>query len=101
MIKLPMNYKFEYDHTRLSLPLLHRTGVRSTKQLEEVIEWGHSICMESKNFDFPLYRFIGLTFGCLGLEIAVTFDQKGRFVPLDVQISEREEFIMLMINNLK
>jgi len=96
-----MKYKFEYDHTRLSLPMLHKSGVRFTKQLEEVIEWESSICLESKDFDFPLYRFVGLTSGCLGLEIAVTFDQKGRFVPLDAKISERDEFIMLMIKNQK
>ena len=87
-----MNFKFEYDHSKLSAVKLRKSGIRSLGELEEVIEWESSICTESTDFSFPLYRFVGLTKGCLGLEIAVSLDEVGRFITLDAIISDRNEF---------
>jgi len=33
-----MQLKITYDHSHMSMPVLHEAGIRSTKELEEVIE---------------------------------------------------------------
>jgi hypothetical protein len=91
-----MEYNFEYNHSRLSLVQLQKSGIRSIRQLEEVIEWEHAVCIEYTGYGYPLYRFVGLTMGCLGLEVAVTIDEAGKFITLDAMIAEREEFHQTM-----
>lgn len=88
-----MSFKFTYDHSHLSMPVLHEAGIRSTKELEEVIE-DMSVCEVNESlFDFPIYIFTGLTSKCRGLKIAVTFDHEGKYVTLDAQIADPKELV--------
>ena len=78
------------------MPALHKIGIRSTNELEEVIEWKHSHCdVDELLFDFPVFKFTGLTLNSHGLEVAVTFDQDGRFVTLDARIADRNTLYTL------
>jgi hypothetical protein len=89
--------KFEYDHRNLSLSLLHQIGIRSTRELEEVIEWEYSYCEIAEYFlEFPVYLFSGLTKECKGIEIAVTFDRFGKFVTLDAKVADRNKLYFLL-----
>lgn len=87
----------EYDHSKLSMTLLHKEGIRSTKELEEVIEWHHSHCdYDAVNFGFPVSRFTGLTTDCKGIRVVLTFDNSGRFVTLDAKMADRDILFELL-----
>lgn len=81
----------EYDHSHLSLTDLHFEGIRSPKELEEVIEWRHSFCEEDLDIlDFPVFRFTGLTNKCKGIRVVLTFSDSGKYVTLDAKIADRD-----------
>ena len=86
---------FEYDHTLLSLPELHRLGIRSTKELEEVIE-GYSFANEFflEEIGYTIIRFIGFTKSTKGLKVACRLKSDGKIVTLDAQIPSVEEIIV-------
>lgn len=85
---------FEYDHTQLSLTLLHNRGIRSTKELEEVIE-GYSFADEEyfEDLKFKIIRFIGFTDISKPIKIACRLDENGKLVTLDARIPSVEEII--------
>lgn len=72
------------------MTMLHDGGIRSPRELEEIIEWPYSFCEEADIFDFPLFRFSGLTADSKGLTVAVTVDNEGRFITLDAKITDRD-----------
>ena len=83
--------KIEYDHSHLSLTALHREGIRSPKELEEVIAWPHSYCEEDLDMlEFPVFRVTGLTDKCKGIRVVLTFNEVGKYVTLDTRIANRD-----------
>jgi hypothetical protein len=83
---------FSYDHTLLSLTTLHENGIRSVKDLEEVIEWEHLVCFtDDKTFGFIAYVVIGLTKNCKGVGVVMIVDDHGRFVTLDASVPIRDD----------
>jgi hypothetical protein len=88
---------FDYDHRLLSLTTLHKNGIRSVKDLEEVIEWEHSVCLaEDKTFGFATYIVIGLTKTCKGVYVVITVDEHGRFVTMDANIPARDQLFKIL-----
>jgi hypothetical protein len=85
---------FEYDHTLLNLPQLHRLGIRTTKELEEVIE-GYSFADEIflEELGYRVIRFIGFTQSSRSLKIACRLERDGKIVTLDAQIPSVEEIV--------
>ncbi|WP_192349018.1 hypothetical protein [Algoriphagus sp. Y33] len=89
--------KLEYDHRHLSIAQLHNEGIRSPKELEEVVEWKYSHCnQDDSSFEFPVYIFTGLTDKCKGIKVVLTFDESGRFVTLDAKAALRDELFKLV-----
>lgn len=60
---------FKYDHTRLSPLDLHRSGIRGTRELEEVIE-GYSFGRRQWYEGDEIYLFVGFTKDSKPLEVA-------------------------------
>jgi hypothetical protein len=88
---------FEYDHRLLSLNTLHKNGIRSVKDLEEVIEWEYSSCIaDDKTFGFTVYLVTGLTKNCKGICVMMTVHGNGRFVILDATIPQRDELLLTL-----
>lgn len=89
---------FEYDHTLLSFPDLHKIGIRSTRELEEVIEWKFSHCtVDEVTLEFPVYVITGLTEKCKGVSVVVKVNDEGVFVTLDVIVPSRDEFLKSLL----
>ncbi|WP_209329346.1 hypothetical protein [Lunatimonas salinarum] len=83
--------KTEYDHSHLSLTALHKEGIRSPKELEEVIEWKYSHCEEDLEIlEFPVFRITGLTDKCKGIRVIPTFNEVGKYITLDARIASRD-----------
>ena len=85
---------FEYNHSRLSLIELHKRGIRSILELEEVIE-GHSFADEEffDELGYSVIRFIGFTNGSKPLKIACRLGENGNLITLDARIPSVEEII--------
>jgi hypothetical protein len=85
---------FEYDHSMLSLTELHKIGIRSTRELEEVIE-GYSFADEMflNALGYPVIRFIGFTKKSRALKIACLLTDDGRFATMDARIPSVQEII--------
>jgi hypothetical protein len=86
---------FEYDHSFLSLVDLQKKGIRSTRDLEEVIEWKYSGCkVDDVSLQFPIYIIAGLTEKCRGLTVAVMVNENGLFRTLDAIIPARDDLFV-------
>jgi hypothetical protein len=97
-----MSIHIIYDHSNLSMRHLHAAGIRSTKELEEVIESRISYCSFNGLFnDFPAYLFLGLTRACKGLEIVLTVDDSGKYITMDAQIPQPEELLFYLCKKRK
>ena len=85
---------FEYDHNMLSLTELHKIGIRSTRELEEVIE-GYSFADEKfvEVLGYPVIRFVGFTNKSRALKIASRFTDDGRLATIDANIPSVQEII--------
>lgn len=85
---------FEYDHSLLSLVELHKKGVRSTRELEEVIE-GYSFAEEVllPEIEYKVVRFIGFTKFSKPLKIVCRISSDMKLVTLDAQTPTVEEII--------
>ncbi len=85
---------FDYDHSLLSMDHLHKNGIRSSKEIEEVIE-GHSFAEEVflPELGYTIFRFIGFTKATKPIKLACRFDITGRLVTLDALIPKVEEII--------
>lgn len=72
-----MPNKFKYDHSLLSMDRLHKIGVRSTAEIEEVIE-GYSFADEVYFGELKrrVIRFIGFSKGMRILKVAASIDTK-------------------------
>lgn len=89
-----MNFKFEYDHSHLSIILLHPLGIRSFIELEEVVESRLSLCEEGADiFEYDVFIFTGLTSNCRGLKVALTISNEGKYVTLGVEIPSPKELL--------
>lgn len=87
---------FEYDHRYLSLVQLHQEGIRSTKELEEVVEWEQSHCDEDNaSFEYPIFMITGLSKKCRGISVVITIDEFGKFVTLDAKVATRDTLFRL------
>ena len=85
---------FEYDHSRLSLSELHKKGIRTIKELEEVVE-GYSFA-EELFFDelgYKVIRFTGFTKNSKPLKIACKIGTDGKLTALDARIPSVEEIV--------
>ena len=61
------------------MPALHAIGIRSTKDLEEVIEWPDSKCVKDDNsLPFDVYVITELTKVCKGISIALIVSENGK-----------------------
>jgi TATA-box binding protein (TBP) (component of TFIID and TFIIIB) len=88
-----MDFKIVYDHSNLRIADLHKEGIRSTKELEKVIE-GISVCdLNESLFEFSVYIFTGLTARCKGVKVAITVNTEGKYVTLAAEISEPKELL--------
>lgn len=88
-----MDLGITYDHSNLRMSDLHKIGIRSIKELEEVIE-GISVCdLNEFLFEFPVYIFTGLTHGCKGVKVAITVSTEGKYVTLAAEIPEPKELL--------
>lgn len=68
-------------------------GIRSTKELEEVIEWSFSFCeTDNATLGFEVYVVTGLTKSCRAISVAVVVSEDGKFVTLHARTPSREEF---------
>lgn len=85
---------FEYDHSLLSLKQLHESGIRSTKELEEVIE-GYSFANEIFLHEegYAVLLFLGFSKSSKPIKIACRFDGVGKITTLDAMIPSVEEII--------
>ncbi len=85
---------FEYDHSLLRSTELHKIGIRSTKELEEVIE-GYSFADEKflKVLGYPVIRFVGFTKKSRALKIACRLTDDGRLATMDARIPSVQEII--------
>ena len=85
---------FEYDHSKLSLVELHKIGVRSTLEIEEVIE-GNSFASEEyiEELGHSIIRFVGFTNHTRALKIVCRLLDDGRLSTLDTRIPTVEEII--------
>lgn len=85
---------FEYDHSQLSLSLLHSRGIRSPRELEEVIE-GNSFADEQffDELGYGVIRFIGFTKASRALKIACRLSEDGKLVTMDAQIPTVDEIV--------
>jgi len=72
-----MPNKFIYDHSMLSMERLHKIGIRSTTEIEEVIE-GYSFADEAYFGELKrrVIRFIGFSKSMRILKVAASFDTK-------------------------
>lgn len=84
---------FEYDHSLIRMTELHKIGVRSTRELEEVIE-GHSFADEKyfEELGFTVIRFIGFNSRSLAIKVAARL-HGGLLQTLDVGIPTVDEII--------
>jgi len=62
---------FRYDHTGLSLPDLHRSGIRGTREIEEVFE-GYSFARRRFFGRQEVYYFTGFTKNSKPLHVALS-----------------------------
>jgi hypothetical protein len=85
---------FEYDHSLLSLLELHSLGIRTTHELEEVIE-GYSFADEIflEELGCSIIRFIGFTKASRGLKIACRLNEDDKIVTVDARIPSVKEII--------
>ncbi len=85
---------FEYDHSLLSLIELHKIGIRTTRELEEVIE-GYSFANEEflEKWGFDVIRFVGFTNRSRALRIACRFTDDGRLETMEAGIPSVQEII--------
>jgi len=85
---------FEYDHSLLSLIELHKIGIRSTRELEEVIE-GYSFANEEflEKWEYNVIRFVGFTNRSRALKIACRFTDDWRLATIDARIASVQEII--------
>lgn len=86
---------FEYDHSLLSIIALQQKGIRSVRELEEVIE-GYSFADEDfrKELGYPIIYFIGFTNASRPLKIACRLNlDNRRLITLGVHIPTVEEII--------
>lgn len=85
---------FEYDHSLLSLAVLHQVGIRSTRELEEVIE-GHSFADEEffEELGYSVIRFIGFNNSSRAIKIACRLSDRGKLITLDARIPSIDEII--------
>ena len=68
--------------------------IRSTRELEEVIE-GHSFADEKffEELGYPVIRFIGFNNASRAIKIACKLNEHGKLVMLDARIPPVEEII--------
>ncbi len=85
---------FEYDHSRLSLNELHKKGIRTIRELEEVVE-GYSFAEEFffEELGYKVIRFTGFTRNSKALKIACKIGVDGKLITLDARIPTVEEII--------
>jgi hypothetical protein len=76
------------------MPTLHRRGIRSTKELEEVIE-GYSFADEQffEELNFNIIKFIGFSSQSKPIKIAARINEFGVLETLDARIPSVEEII--------
>jgi len=90
-----MANRFSYDHSLLSMSQLHSMGIRSTREIEEVIE-GHSYADEIyiKELRYSVIRFIGFTDQSRALKIVCRLkNDLEKLITLEVRIPNIEEII--------
>ena len=85
---------FEYDHSLLSISALHSIGIRSPRELEEVIE-GKSFADELfiDTLGYSVIRCVGFNAKSRAIKVAFKIGEKGRIVFLDARIPSVEEII--------
>ncbi|MFP4097136.1 MAG: hypothetical protein ACLFUB_21815 [Cyclobacteriaceae bacterium] len=73
---------------------MQRSGIRSTKELEEVIN-GTSFVEEEflAELGYSVLRFIGFTSNARALKVACRLGETGKLVTLDARIPTVEEII--------
>lgn len=84
---------FEYDHSLLSLVVLQRKGIRSTRILEEVVE-GRSFADENyfDNLGYSVIVFTGFNRSSQAIKVAGRL-KKGKLILLDAKIPTVEKII--------
>jgi hypothetical protein len=88
-----MDFKIVYDHSNLRMADLHKVGIRSTKELEEIVE-GVSVCdLNEFLFEFSVFIFTGLTSNCKGIKVALMVNEDGKYVTLAAEVPKPEEFL--------
>jgi hypothetical protein len=86
-----MNFNFEFDHSNLSSIVLHQNGIRSLREIEEVIN-GESFAEEiSKRYTKPTFIVTGFTSKSKPLKIAFSIDKSGRVITLQARIASINE----------
>lgn len=95
---------FEYDHSLLSLIELHKIGIRSTRELEEVIE-GYSFANEEflEKWGHDVIRFVGFTNRSRALKIACRFTEDWRLATIDARIAcprHHKRFLQVLLTHI-
>jgi len=85
---------FRYDHRELDLLALHAIGVRSPRELEEVIE-GYSVGVLEfvGSIGRHVYYFIGFTKKSRAMEVAFYITEEVDIITVDVIIPSVESII--------
>ena len=86
-----MDNKLKFDHTKLSIILLRNSGIKTTKEIEEIFthEWH---CNESYSTELkPLFIAIGFTSFSKALKIAFTVDEDVKIITLAARIATIKE----------
>ena len=85
---------YEYDHSLLSSVRLQQRGIRSTRDLEEVIEGQSFANVESfKDLDYSVIIFTGFSSRSQAIKVVCRLEDSGRIVTLDAEIPTVDEVI--------
>ena len=83
-----MNFNFEFDHSNISSIRLQENGIRSLREIEEVVQ-GESFAEElsSEIYGSPIFLLIGFTTKSKPLKVAFSLGLDYKIITLQAKIA--------------